>query len=286
MHRDPNPEVCPVRAALSIPALVLALVALPAAASAASPVGAWQSSTGNSIVIPADTDPLVIVLTTPAGAKSLYTGRWVPGLHGTQFSYDVGYGDRRTATFDSRDARTLLVRGGRDADATWTRTTARFPITSVSGSWRSSSGNRFTIVPSPSSTTTFDVVLTRPNGELRLYPARWVPGLEGTQFTYEADWTLHTATIDARTLAAIRVTNNGSAQGTMWTREGRAPRHDVVFGGGAQADDIDVTLRGPRGQTTELQCRPGRASRGEELEIRLGLFTFACDLDARVSGWH
>lgn len=275
-----------MRAALSIPAIALALAALPAAASAASPVGAWQSSSGNSIVIPADTDPLVLVLTTPAGVKSLYTGRWVPGLEGTQFTYSVGYGDRRTATFDSRDARTILVRGGPDRDAVWTRTAARFPVTSVSGSWRSTSGNRFTVVPALAGAATFDVVMARPNGELRLYTARWVPGLEGTQFTYEADWTLHTATIDARTLASVRVTNNGSAQGTMWTREGRAPRHEVVFGGMSQADDIEVTFKGRRGEPTALQCRPGRASRGEELEIRFGLFTFACDLDVRLSSWH
>ena len=182
--------------------------------SRAELVGEWTSSTGNGVLITGDEAPFAIILTTPRGAQSLYLGRWTPGLEGTQFKYPAD-GVARVATINSRE-RDRIVVSGAGADVTWSRVGGLGRASPVSGRWTSSSGNRFMVLPARRGVASFEVIATHTNGSSKLYRGHWVPGLEGTQFTYEADNVTITATINAQTMESIRVV--GGSAPTTWTR--------------------------------------------------------------------
>lgn len=260
---------------LSTLLLTLALVLVAATAQAASPVGVWRSSSGNTFIIPPfDAAPFVMVLVAPNGTRELYTGRWTPGLEGTQFTYAKPNTKALTATFDSRNANTIKVLGS-DTNTTWSKTGA-LTQTSVSGTWRSSSGNRFVVLPPLGEGANFDVIMTRPSGERELYPARWVPGLDGTQFAYGASFET-VATLDVRSMASIRVATTTGA--TTWTRESRAPRRDLVFGDDLPQPTATALVRGER---VKLTCAPG-VTRGSDLELGFGALLWSCSFERRVS---
>ncbi len=192
-------------------------------------VGEWTSSTGNGVLITGDEAPFAVILTTPRGAQSLYLGRWTPGLEGTQFKYVVN-GVARVATINARERDRIVVSGG-GADVTWSRVGGLGGLErrgTVSGQWSSSSGNRFMVLSARRGAASFEVIATRTDGSWMLYRGRWVPGLEGTQFTYEADYTTMTATINAQTMETIRVV--GGSAPTTWTRVDRGYRRGDTVG--------------------------------------------------------
>jgi len=197
-------------------------------------VGEWASSTGNAVLITGEEAPFAVVLTTPRGVQSLYLGQWTPGLEGTQFKYLV-QGVPRVATINARE-RDRIVVSGAGADVTWSRVGGLGRMSSVSGQWSSSSGNRFMVLPARRGDSSFEVIATRTDGTWRLYRGRWVPGLEGTQFTYEADYVTMTATINAQTMETIRVVGGGAP--TTWTRVDRLDRLDRLDRGHRRGDTV------------------------------------------------
>ena len=254
--------------------LALALVpllAFAATAQAASPVGVWRSTSGNTFIVPPfDASPFVMVLVAPNGTRELYTGRWTAGLEGTQFTYAKPNSQGLTATFDSRNANTVKVVGG-GTNTTWTKS-GTLTQTSVSGTWRSSSGNRFVVLPPVSEGATFDIVMTRANGERELYPARWTPGLEGTQFGYGSKFAT-IATLDVRSMSSVRVLANSEV--TTWTREGRAPSRALVFGSDLEAPAVVAVVRGER---RRMVCAPG-LTRTSDLELGFGDLLWSCSFE-------
>jgi len=78
--------------------------------------GEWTSTSGNRFLIEAlPDDTLVVVLIRPNGQREAFTGRWVPGLEGTQLTYG-----QHVATLDARTLSSMRITGS-SAPSMWTR---------------------------------------------------------------------------------------------------------------------------------------------------------------------
>lgn len=71
---------------------------------AASAVGVWKSTSGNSFTIPASQTDFDIVCKNQKGEKSLLQGKWSQGKVGHQFTYGNG---NVICTFDVKNPDTL-----------------------------------------------------------------------------------------------------------------------------------------------------------------------------------
>lgn len=202
------------RVLLSFIAVVIGVLLLDRPAHAESPSGTWKSDSGNTFIIPLiGSGDFDIIKVAPTGAKSLLSARWVPGMEGTQFSYQFN-GAVYTGTFNGNDPDRVRVASGAQANF-WVRIrNPQFGWLGVLGTWQSTSGNKFVIAARG---RTFDIIMTAPNGQKTLLQASWIPGMEGTQFAYQFGATRNVATRMPRDENQIRIeSSTGSVNN--WVR--------------------------------------------------------------------
>ena len=84
----------------------------------------------------------------------------------------------------------------------------------VLGTWRSTSGNSFVIADRGRS---FHIILTDVNGRKSILNASWIPGMEGTQFTYQNGPVRATITRMPSDNDQVRVESSDGKVNT-WTR--------------------------------------------------------------------
>lgn len=199
---------------LSLVLSLFAMLTLAEPARAENPSGTWKSDSGNTFIVPLiGAGAFDFIKVAPTGAKELVRGSWVAGMEGTQFVYSVG-AVRHTCTFNGQNPDRIHVASGAKTNF-WTRVrNPQFGWLGVLGTWRSTSGNTFVIADRGRS---FDIIMTAPSGAKSLIVASWIPGMEGTQFSYQVGTFRNVATRMPRDENQIRIeSNNGTVNN--WTR--------------------------------------------------------------------
>jgi hypothetical protein len=159
---------------LSIVVVVICALAVPAEAGSA--VGTWTSDTGATFVIPESKTDFDLIVTRPNGKREVYKAHWVEGLVGTQFTY----GDC-TSTISGQDEDAIRTACAKTTSM-WRRVAVqRGRIDGIVGTWHSTSGFHFAIPKF--SRTSFDILMTAPDGTKTLMEGVWVAGKVGRQFT-------------------------------------------------------------------------------------------------------
>lgn len=160
----------------------MALFCFTASAEAERIYGFWRSSSGNKFEIPRGREgSFDLIMKAPSGKLSLMRGAWVEGMEGTQFTYGTG-GAVNTGTFSNDDPHRIRVVPARGKATFWKRDRRRSRAAMWAGTWKSTSGNVFTVAARRGGP--FNIIRTSPKGRKAVIVARWVEGMEGTQFEY------------------------------------------------------------------------------------------------------
>ncbi len=183
--------------------LALAVSGFSASAHSANVYGVWTSTSGNRFEIPRGPEGTFdLIMKATSGKLSLMRGGWVEGMEGTQFTYGTK-GNLNTATFSNDDPNRIRVVSPNGKANFWTRDRRRSRGAMWAGNWKSTSGNVFTV--SARRGGPFNMIATYTSGKKAVLRARWVEGMEGTQFEYGQGKNLVTVTYNPENPGRVRV---------------------------------------------------------------------------------
>lgn len=83
--------------------------------------GIWRSTSGSTVIIPANPHALHVIVMAPSGTRTLYVARWISTKGVKQFAYSVPNQPDWVATVQAGNPNLISVRNRNGAGSNWTR---------------------------------------------------------------------------------------------------------------------------------------------------------------------